>query len=114
MTAIDGGPVLVEVGDDAVRALDLVAALIDDPRITTIIISRAPAVQPAPGRSSHALSARERQVAREVCRGASAREIGLHLHISERTVESHVASTYRKLGINSRFELMRLAPGLGL
>lgn len=60
------------------------------------------------------LTERERQVLSMACQGASARAIGAQLYISERTVESHVARIYRKLGIRSRFELMRRAAEFGL
>ena len=60
------------------------------------------------------LTERERQVLSMACQGASARAIGAQLYITERTVESHVARIYRKLGIRSRFELMRRAAEFGL
>lgn len=60
------------------------------------------------------LTGRERQVLSIACEGASAREIGERLFISERTVESHVSNGYRKLGIRSRIELVRRAAEFGL
>jgi DNA-binding NarL/FixJ family response regulator len=60
------------------------------------------------------LTERERQVLSMACQGASARAIGARLFISERTVESHVSNGYRKLGIRSRIELVRLAAEFGL
>ena len=42
-------------------------------------------------------------------RGLSDREIADELVVSIRTVQSHLASAYRKLGINSRTELADLA-----
>jgi DNA-binding CsgD family transcriptional regulator len=60
------------------------------------------------------LTQRERQVLSMACEGASARAIGEHLFISERTVESHVSNGYRKLGIHSRIELIRRAAEFGL
>jgi DNA-binding CsgD family transcriptional regulator len=52
------------------------------------------------------LTKRERQVAELVAEGRSAREIARHLHIGRRTVETHVARAYAKLGITSRVELI--------
>jgi DNA-binding NarL/FixJ family response regulator len=52
------------------------------------------------------LTKRERQVAELVAEGRSATEIARHLHIGRRTVETHVARTYAKLGITSRVELI--------
>ncbi|CAJ1500406.1 helix-turn-helix transcriptional regulator [[Mycobacterium] burgundiense] len=60
------------------------------------------------------LTERERQVLSMAAQGASAREIGQRLFISERTVESHVSNGYRKLGIRSRVELVRRALEFGL
>ena len=55
------------------------------------------------------LTPREHQVARLAARGLSASEIAQHLHISERTVESHLANAYAKLGIHSRAALRKMA-----
>jgi DNA-binding NarL/FixJ family response regulator len=58
------------------------------------------------------LTRRERQVAELVADGRSAREIARQLHIGRRTVETHVARAYAKLGVRSRIELIlrRAAP----
>ena len=52
------------------------------------------------------LTKRERQVAELVADGRSAREIARQLHIGRRTVETHVARAYAKLGVRSRVELI--------
>ena len=59
------------------------------------------------------LTRRELEVARLAALAYTAAEIGHQLHIGERTVESHIASTYLKLGIRSRSELIRMASRLG-
>jgi DNA-binding CsgD family transcriptional regulator/tetratricopeptide (TPR) repeat protein len=51
------------------------------------------------------LSIREREVADVLLKGHSNREIADLLHISERTVESHVRTILSKTGVRSRFEL---------
>jgi DNA-binding CsgD family transcriptional regulator len=61
-----------------------------------------------------ALSRRERQVARLAAEGQTAREIAEQLFISERTVETHLANVYAKLGVRSKTELVRRASELGL
>jgi DNA-binding CsgD family transcriptional regulator len=55
-----------------------------------------------------ALTAQELQVARHVTTGATSREVGAQLFLSPRTVESHLRSIYRKLGIKSRRELRQV------
>jgi DNA-binding CsgD family transcriptional regulator len=58
------------------------------------------------------LTPREREVVRLAEEGLSAREIGKRLFISERTVETHLANAYAKLGVSSRLELVRKAAEL--
>lgn len=48
------------------------------------------------------LSPRETEVAREVAAGLTNRAIAARLHISERTVEQHVRSILRELGLSNR------------
>lgn len=55
------------------------------------------------------LSPRERQIARCVLEGKSNKAIERELFIGGRTVESHLYSVYRKLGIKNRLQLARLA-----
>ena len=52
-----------------------------------------------------ALTPREYQVAQTVATGASNREAAGMLFLSRRTLEFHLQSVYRKLGIRSRTEL---------
>jgi DNA-binding CsgD family transcriptional regulator len=65
------------------------------------------------GYAEASLTRRELEVARLAARAFTAAEIGHQLHIGERTVESHIASTYLKLGLRSRSELIRIASRLG-
>ena len=51
------------------------------------------------------LSARERQVASLVAAGKRNRDVAAALFVSEKTVESHLARIYDKLGVNSRAAL---------
>lgn len=51
------------------------------------------------------LTSQELRVARLVAGGASNREIGVELFVSQRTVETHLTSIFRKLQIKNRREL---------
>jgi len=55
------------------------------------------------------LTRRELEIARLASGGYTAREIAALIHISERTVENHIANVYAKLGINSRGALIKMA-----
>ena len=59
----------------------------------------------APASAPGDLTAREAEVARLAAGGLADREIAARLVVSVRTVESHLARTYRKLGVASRVEL---------
>jgi DNA-binding CsgD family transcriptional regulator len=61
-----------------------------------------------------ALSSREREVARLAIEGLLAREIAARLFIGERTVETHLANVYRKLGVASKLDLVRRAGEIGI
>jgi uncharacterized protein (DUF952 family)/DNA-binding CsgD family transcriptional regulator len=66
---------------------------------------------PRPGYPAQqsALTVRERSVAALAGRALSNREIARHLFISPHTVNFHLRSIYRKLGIRSRVDLARLS-----
>jgi DNA-binding NarL/FixJ family response regulator len=55
------------------------------------------------------LTPREKEVLRHIARGYRYKEIGSRLHISVKTVESHVGAVLRKLQMSSRHELTRWA-----
>lgn len=63
---------------------------------------------PAPSPLLARLTAREREVAALVVRGASYREIGAELLISPKTVEHHVARIRRRIGVQSRGEMLEV------
>lgn len=56
-------------------------------------------------RGVEALTPGELRVSRQASQGLSNREIAERLYLSQKTVESHLSSSYRKLGISARDEL---------
>jgi DNA-binding NarL/FixJ family response regulator len=60
------------------------------------------------------LTTRERQVAGLLTDGFTARAIASRLGISERTVNTHIGSLYRRLGVNNRVDAVRAVMRLGL
>lgn len=68
----------------------------------------------ASARGRDALSEREREVCELAARGQTAKEIGARLYIGKRTVETHLATAYAKLGVRSKRELQQRAAELGL
>ncbi len=57
---------------------------------------------------ANALTDHELQIARLVATGATSREVGAQLFLSPRTIETHLRSIFRKLGITSRRQLREL------
>jgi DNA-binding NarL/FixJ family response regulator len=102
--------VLITAGFVRLCATSLSAQRVADDKHKGTFIS--PAVT-GNGNAAAPLTRRELEVARLAARAFTAAEIGHQLHIGERTVESHIAKSYVKLGIRSRSELIRIASRLG-
>lgn len=60
------------------------------------------------------LTSREQQVLELLSDGQTMRQIATRLSISPRTVETHVAKIYRKLGVRTRVQAVSRAATLGL
>ena len=79
------------------------------PRLACFVLdafrSGAPTVDP----ELDTLTAREREVLQLIARGYRYKEIAARLHLSVKTVESHVSNVLRKLQLSSRHELTRWA-----
>lgn len=58
---------------------------------------------------AHTLSRREVVVMVLVARGLGNRQIASHLDLAEDTVKSHLGNVYRKMGVRSRSEAVRMA-----
>ena len=59
----------------------------------------------ARGAAIEPLTHREREIALLAAQGRTSRDIGSHLGLSARTVDTHLTRVYRKLGISSRAEI---------
>jgi pimeloyl-ACP methyl ester carboxylesterase/DNA-binding CsgD family transcriptional regulator len=91
---------------DADEVLEIVQAFVTDER-------------PSARRRTHdvgpdSLTRREREIVLLAVQGETAAEMARRLFISERTVESHLARAYTKLGVRSKLELARRADDIGL
>jgi DNA-binding NarL/FixJ family response regulator len=78
-------------------------------------LEQEPAPEPAaPEPYPAGLSAREAEVLRLVANGLTNAEVAEKLFLSSRTVDWHLGSIYRKLGLHSRTEAARFASEHGL
>lgn len=57
------------------------------------------------------LTAREQEVMRLIARGYTYREVATRLHLSVKTIETHVSAVLRKLQLSNRHELSAWAAG---
>ena len=64
--------------------------------------------------AEHILTHREREVLFVAAEGLTARQIGRRLGVQERTVTTHLARIYRKLGANSRIGAIAAATRSGV
>jgi DNA-binding NarL/FixJ family response regulator len=64
--------------------------------------------------SPEGLTAREREVLGHAARGFTVGQMARRLHLSPRTVETHLAHAYRRLGVRNRVQALARASDLGL
>ncbi|OBB18652.1 helix-turn-helix transcriptional regulator [Mycobacteriaceae bacterium 1482268.1] len=88
------------------RDLKLSTAVDDEPGVESAPAAAAPMAQGRP--QSSRLSDREREVAELLLLGMPYRDIGSQLFISAKTVEHHVARIRRRLGAESRSEMLSM------
>ena len=69
-------------------------------------------VREAPRLSARGLTNRHIEVTRLAVSGASTKVIAAELGLAEATVKSHLSTVYRKLGVKSRAELIRITQDL--
>ena len=84
-------------------------------RAVEYALEQEPAPEPtAPEPFPAGLSAREADLLRLVANGLTNAEVAEKLFLSSRTVDWHLGSIYRKLGLHSRTEAARFASEHGL
>ena len=93
---------------DALRRAYQLATVMDHRPLLAEIERELPRV--AAARSGTELTATEQWVANLIAAGATNRDAAAALFVSVRTIETHVASIYRKLGVRTRAELARRLP----
>ena len=119
-TAVLASAIFLVVAEMAAKAIDgltgatELVAMISLAAVVRLYASRLDLLFPRlhrPGidRLMTRLSKREREIVRLTVEGHTAPQIARLLHISERTVETHLANAYGKLGISSKFDLVRRA-----
>jgi DNA-binding NarL/FixJ family response regulator len=79
------------------------------PRLAGFVLDAFRSGEPATDPELDLLTAREREVLQLIARGYRYKEIAARLHLSVKTVESHVSAVLRKLQLSSRHELTRWA-----
>jgi DNA-binding NarL/FixJ family response regulator len=96
------------------RAAEALAAEIANPQrlaeVRAALAEAGEGVAPLPG----GLTARQAEVLRLLASGLSNKEIAGQLYLSPATVERHLATVYRKLGVTGRVEAARYAIAHGL
>ncbi len=87
---------------DSLRAADVDLAMLA--ALLVLAVSRPLGGRRAPDTGGE-LTPAERRVAGAVCEGLSNREVAALLVLSERTVEAHLCSIFRKLEVRNRTQL---------
>ena len=77
-------------------------------------LAPAAAAKLAEGVTRVQLTPRERSTLQLIADGRSNKEIASELHISERTVKTHLGHLFDKLGVTSRTEAVKIATRRGL
>ena len=93
------------------RSWDLALAIGHSPLLAQVADDLGRATTGRPHAAGTGLTGAEQRVAERIAKGATSREAAAELFVSPRTVETHIASIYRKLGVQSRLELRRALTG---
>ncbi|MGB6165180.1 MAG: LuxR C-terminal-related transcriptional regulator [Pseudonocardiaceae bacterium] len=100
---------------EAIAAFDACGAVPRREQARTLLRQLGPDERCTPEavRGPGSLTRRERQIAELAARGYTAPQIATQLHIGVRTVETHLARSYPKLGVTSKQQLVHRATELG-
>ena len=79
------------------------------PRLAGFVLDAFSGFVPDADPEMDLLTPREKEVLRHIARGYRYKEIATRLHISTKTVETHVSAVLRKLQMSNRYELTRWA-----
>jgi DNA-binding CsgD family transcriptional regulator len=93
---------------EAVEQFDAIGAHLWADRARAELRAAGETVAERAPEAMEALTAQELQIARLVAEGKSNREVSEAVFLSPKTVDYHLAHVYRKLGLHSRRELIRL------
>jgi DNA-binding NarL/FixJ family response regulator len=74
------------------------------PAVARKVMQRLTKAEPTEERASDLLSKRELAILKMAAKGMSNSDIAKELHLSARTIESHLGSIFNKLGVGSRTE----------
>jgi DNA-binding NarL/FixJ family response regulator len=98
-------------GEELRDAVERVAGgdAVFSPRLAGFVLDAFRTDELMPDTELEQLTAREREVLRLIARGYRYKEIATRLHLSVKTVESHVSAVLRKLQLSNRHELSRWA-----
>jgi ATP/maltotriose-dependent transcriptional regulator MalT len=89
------------------RARDLAARIGHQPLLAQVTAELPRATAARSAQPGSTLTEAEQRVAAQIAAGATSREAAARLYVSVRTIDTHIASIYRKLGITTRSELRR-------
>ena len=97
-------------GDELTDAIHRVADgdAVFSPRLAGFVLDAFSSGEPVRDAELDELTAREREVLRLIARGYRYKEIAATLHLSVKTVETHVSNVLHKLGVRSRADAARL------
>ncbi len=98
-------------GDELTEAIHRIADgdAVFSPRLAGFVLDAFKGGELVADQELDLLTAREREVLQLIARGYRYKEIAARLHLSIKTIETHVSSVLRKLQLSSRHELTRWA-----